>query len=85
MRNGEFRALAHEDQLRPRERRVLYPFHRPASGPGTGQHSVWCASGVQTMVVMVRKDVKITDLEVRDASTLLLADRIAQARPPREN
>jgi hypothetical protein len=37
------------------------------------------------MVVMVGKDGKITDLEVRDVSTLLLADLIAQARPPGEN
>jgi hypothetical protein len=37
------------------------------------------------MVVMGWNDGKTADLEVLDASTLLLADLTAQARPPLEN
>jgi uncharacterized protein YuzE len=50
-----------------------------------GRDSILCGAPpgiVEAMVVMDWKDGKITGLEVLDASSLLHADLIAQARPP---
>ena len=51
-----------------------------------GRDSIRCGAppGVQAMVIMDWKDGKITGLEVLDASAVLHADLIAQARPPGE-
>ena len=52
-----------------------------------GRDSIPCATppGTDAWVVMDWKDGKITGLEILDASTVLHADLIAQARQPGPN